>query len=346
MKSRVCGGLLAVLVVGCSSSPAALDAGPVIADAVVDAAPDAAVDAAVAPDAAVATDAGVDVAPRCATAPQVLWDAAPQWITGLAIAGDIAYVSRNTYTGATLTDGSMVAVDRRTGAEVAEVMTSGRPLHVQPTPGGALVTDGAQVWELRPAEAPVLRVSGRTGIARPATDGTNVYWFENESVYRQALAGGEPAFVMSCTTGMALSVEAGWVYCAGGQRVNYATVTGASPHVVAVLGYPIVALVVEGTSLYVLELPGGLVRIALPDGAPEELRPNVVGTRTYGLALTPTHGYTTGSPSRVFDRTTFAGLDIDAYYSYENPILVDDELYMISEGPTVGGPTRVLRCVD
>ena len=331
---------MVLALVGCSSSRVGADAG-VEQDAPL---PDAAVDA--------APDAGIAVSPRCATSPQVLWNAEPQQLGGLAIVGDVAYVSRYALDlSAQPIDGVVLALDRRTGAELAEVLTGPGYLGVLPTPGGALATDGTQLWELRPGEAPALRVTGRGRILRATTDATHVYWTENsdtesDRVYRQARAGGEPSLLMSCDAPWALTVANGWVYCNTSQQVVYTTVTGGSPGAASASGLPVVTLVVEGTDLYAQQLMGALLRIPLQGGATEVVRPGVTTSRTAGLTLTPTHGYTTGTAAKVFDRATLAETLVDDMQSYGDPILVDDELYLISSVPTVGGATRVLRCVD
>ncbi|HEX4455510.1 MAG TPA: hypothetical protein VH143_31840 [Kofleriaceae bacterium] len=287
--------------------------------------------------------------PRCTTAPTVLFDATPNTAGNIAIASDVLYVG--VFEGSA---GMIVSIDPSTGEQVdPPFATPGQPwLWSDGT--DVIATTGTAIWRLHPGAAPSELVSGRTAPFLAIDDSQYLYWTEEGSVWREAIAGGSATSVLSCTDPTTLDTDATNVYCAGinsSIAVGAKDGTGTPTGVDCPLIYPVASMVRDGSELYALDLyPMWRVWSApTPTGPCTVFDQSTAYGRAEGLAATSDTFYVVDSFAGVWtiDRTTMAATAIYSEVGLgDNPIAWHGQLFFEAPNPNVAGQTYVMRCID
>jgi hypothetical protein len=360
--------LSVALVVGCGGGKAKPDA-TVTIDGAPDTAVDAAIDAAIdAPPDVMFPDAPPQGEPRCTSGVTPLLDTSPRRITTIANVGNVLYVA--TFDPNVPNEGKVLALDPATGAPAAPALVISAPAYLWPTRDAVYAAEDkpvGSIWRLVPGQDPVEVVPGRPSPQVVTSDGTYVYWTEDnptathpDLVKRRAIAGGPIDQLRDgCANPQRLVVDATDLYCL--------ELTTGHVHRVPKDGSAAAALV-PGDSVLGAWLIQDSANLYLASSgtkqiwsAPKPSGPVTVVRQSYeygyaGFAATPRHFYASSWEGEIdrIDRTDQSVVSIQIlihgnvnYGSPDgNPVIWNGQLYVAAGNGTDAGDRLVLHCID
>jgi len=351
-------GWCVLVAIGCGSSHRAAPSDGVTIDV------DAAADTSAQPDAP--ADAMLSTAsPSCTTTPTILFDTSPSLISNIAQAGNILYVG--TYNGSS---GAVLAIDPTTGSQVATPLTTTGTPRLSVSDNVVYVGDAASagsIWKWVPGDAPSELVPGRPYPTTVTTDGTYVYWSEqdttppNDVIQRRLLTGTTITKVMSCNLAQDLFVVDGTLYCPAYLvgDILYALADGTSTSTNSMgyapgamgTGYPIASTILDRTDLYFVNLYNNpeLYRAPLPAGPSVLLTESPDISRYSGLAATADYFYAVDI-DRGIDQIRRSDNTVTTIYPVtglaDDPVLWNGQLYVAGSNPMLSGQRYVMHCID